>query len=278
MSASGSAPLLAAIAATALLAACQRQAAPTPTAEAPKPATAAAPTAKPAAAPAATDPAALQAAVEATMKQQYGDSFDAAQGCWKFSARFEQGGSEDYCMRAGRPEVVDLQGERRLYLAAHNVPDAEGYLYGHASSGLMGAFVLGPDGRGGWTLLAGDRQLTSGSSGYCGCDDAQLVRIGARTMAWKFASGGVWQGIVVSSYSLVAPVGDKVRDLSQIPEVAEDDQDHEYAIEIDGSDLAKPFFPLRVTQRPQQPGKGKETVQVVEFDPIKQVYALPEAK
>jgi len=263
-------PLAAAlIAASALLAACQREAAP---AAAPP---AAAP-AQPAATAATADPAALQRSVETLMKQQYGDHYDAAQNCWKFSAQLQQS-SEDYCMRAGKPELVDLQGQRRLYLAAHNVPDAKGYLYGHVSSGLMGAFVLEPDGRGGWRLLAGDRQLTAGSSGYCGCEDAQLVRIGAQTMAWKFSSGGVWQGIVVSSYSLIAPVGDKIRNLSEIPEVAESDQDHEYALEIDDSDLNKPFFPLRVIKRPQQAGQGKDSVQTVEFDPVKQVYALPTA-
>lgn len=272
MSASRSAALLAAVAASALLAACQRDAAPS------APATTAA-TARPAATPAATDPAALQRAVETLMAQQYGDAFDATQRCWKFHAKVEGGVDDDYCMRAGAPELVDLQGQRRLYVAAHNLADAQGYVYGHVSSGLMGAFVLAPDARGGWTLVAGDKQIPSGSSGYCGCDDAQLVRIGADTMAWKFASGGTGQGITVSIYSLIAPIGDKIRNLSAIPQIAEDDQDSEYSVAIDDSDTAKPFFPLRVTKRTQQPGgNSAQTEHVVEFDPARQVYALPAAK
>lgn len=273
MSVSRSAPLLAVVAASALLAACQRDPAPS------APAAAAPAAAKPASTPAATDPAALQRAVETLMAQQYGDAFDAKQRCWKFHATVEGGVDDDYCMRAGAPQLVDLQGQPRLYVAAHNLADAQGYVYGHVSSGLMGAFVLGPDGRGGWTLLAGDKQIPAGSSGYCSCDDAQLVRIGADTMAWKFASGGTGQGITVSRYHLIAPIGDKVRDLSALPQIAEDEQDSEYSFAIDDSDTGKPFFPLRVTKRTQQPdGKSAQTEQVVEFDPVRQVYALPGAK
>lgn len=265
-----------ALAATALaLAACQREAAPAPAASTP-----AAPAATPpAATPTAADdaPETLQRTVAALMKQQYGDGFDAKQNCWAFDAQFDGGSGNRYCMRAGAAKVVELQGQRRLYLAAGNVGDAEGYSYGHAEPGLMGAFVLGPDGRGGWSLLSGDKQLAFGSSGQCGCEDAQLVRIGAATMAWKFASGGVWQGTVVSYYSLVAAVDGKIVDLSSIPQITEDDQDSEYALSIDDSDTSRPFFPLRVTKTTQQAGgKSVQSEQTVEFDPGKRSYALAE--
>lgn len=268
--------MIAAIAASALLAACQREAAPT---AAKPPAAASTAAAQPATKPAATDPAALQGALEALMRQQYGDGFDATQRCWKFSAQLKNGLGDDYCMRADAPQLVDLQGQQRLYVSASNLADAQGYSYGHVSSGLMGAFVLGPDSRGGWMLLAGEKQLAFGSSGNCGCADAQLVRIGADTMAWKFASGGTGQGITVSDYHLIAPVAGKIYDVSAIPQITEDDQDSEYSIAIDDSDTAKAMFPLRVTKRSNAPGSpDAQSEQVVEFDPVKRTYALPETK
>ncbi|BAV98436.1 hypothetical protein [Lysobacter enzymogenes] len=269
------AAVTAALLAAAGLSACKREAAPAPTTSAPQPAAAQAP-----AAPADDDPAALQRAADSLMKQQYGDAFDATQRCWKFAAHFDGGqGGNDYCMRAAEPQLIELQGQRRLYLAAASVADAPAYSYGHAEPGLMGAFVLGPDSRGGWTLLAGDKQLALGSSGNCGCQDAQLVRIGAGTMAWKFASGGVWQGTVVSYYSLIAPLDGKIAELSAIPQITEDDQNSEYSIAIDDSDTAKAMFPLRVTKRSNAPGsQDAHSEQVVEFDPAKRTYALPETK
>ncbi|MEH6420565.1 hypothetical protein [Pseudomonas sp. CGJS7] len=262
----------------ALLPACKREA---PTAPAQNPPAATAPAATPAKPPAQhLDPAQLQAIARQVMDQQYGkDNYDAAHRCWKFTSELADDGG-NYCMRAQGVQQIEVDGQQQVYAFAANAVDIDQpeYLYGHPSPGLMGAFQLALADDGSWRLLAGDKAMTFGSNGNCGCEDAKLIRIGAQRYAWHFSSGGVWQGIVVGSYSLIAPVDGKMLDLSDIPRMTEDDQDSEYTLVADDSDTSKAFFPLRVTKTTQiADGKSKQSEQVVAFDVSKQTYALPEA-
>lgn len=263
-----------------LLAACDRGApAPTQTA-APAPTATAPAVATPPPAPAESDQAMQARIVKEAMTQQYGDQYDAKHRCWAYTTETGddgQEGGERYCMRAGEPHLVESGGQRQLYFAAASAVDIQQpeYSYGHPAPGLMGAFQLALDPAGTWKLLAGDKAMTFGSSGNCGCDAPQFLRIGADRHAWKFSSGGVWQGIVVGSYSLIAPLDGKMLDLSAIPQITEDDQDSEYDFSVDASDPAKPFYPLQVT-RTREKVVGQPVA--VEFDPAKRQYALPSAE
>ena len=137
----------------------------------------------------------------------------------------------------------------------------------------MGAFALRLDPTGHATYVASERALQFGTAGDCGCRDARFVRLDSGyTYGWLFTSGGIWQGTVVSNYSIVAPVGRKFVDLSAIPDVAEDDQGATHVIKVEATNVAKGLYPLRVIR--QRNGK-KEQEFLIEFDRARGVYSLP---
>jgi hypothetical protein len=218
----------------------------------------------------------IAAIVKELMEQQYGKSFDAKHSCWTYTLEFN-GDSHDYCMRADQTQPVEASGQTQLYIAASNVADINDdprYVYSQVDSGLMGAFQLAIDAAGQWTVLAASKDLDFGTIGDCGCRKAEFVRLGAGTYGWKFTSGGVWQGVAVTKYSLVAPRDKSFKDLSAIPRVTESDQGTEYSFSIDASDPAKAMYPLLVTRKS---GKTAAAPVRVEFDPGKGRYELPAA-
>ena len=192
---------------------------------------------------------ALERLARDVLAERYGDSArDEALDCW----RDETARDVPYCMRLTKVSTVEEAGRSVLYVLASNINrfDVPDYQYGHADSGRAAAFAVtvNPDGSLG-DLIASGTALSFGSNGSCGCEDAALVRLGAEKHAWHFVSGGVWQGIAVANHVLLARAGDEFQDVSEIPEVSEDDQSHRISIAVDESDPSRQQFPIIVTKR-----------------------------
>lgn len=220
----------------------------------------------------------VNAIVTAVMKDQYGDQYDAKHSCWSFAHTSEQGHSLSYCMRPGRPEVVDTAAGKQLYLYAANVYDINDdnrYVYSHVDPGLMGAFKIQLDAKGGWTYLVLDNAMEFGTTGYCGCNDARFVKLSNHgDYGWLFVSGGTWQGTTVADYSiLVAHKGNFV-DISNIPQITEKEQDIQYDVEVAPDQRNTGMFPLNVTKTK---GNTKVGTFQVNFDPKAFNYSLPSA-
>jgi hypothetical protein len=121
----------------------------------------------------------VSAVVQAVMNDAYGETYDTTNACWAFTFKDEDGESAEYCMRAGKSDVVDTQDGKTLYLNAFSATDIRGevrYGYSHVQPGLMGAFKIRLDDSKGWTYDAFDKAIDFGSSGDCGCANAKLVK------------------------------------------------------------------------------------------------------
>jgi hypothetical protein len=214
--------------------------------------------------------------VEAVMDDAYGKTYDAKNACWVFTFTDDQGESTDYCMRPGKPDVVDAKEGKILYLNSFSATDIRGdarYGYSQVQPGLMGAFKIHLGGNQGWTYDALDNAIEYGAGGDCGCAHAQFVKLSnAGDYGWIFASGGTWQGVTVANYSIVTVIKGQIIDVSQIPQVREKAQDVRYEVSVKVIPSATGMLPLHVIQT-------KAGVKVDEFDiafdAVKSVYALP---
>lgn len=218
---------------------------------------------------------ALNAAIRKTMVEQYGSHYNTALNCWPHTVMIN-GEELDYCMQAGKAEVVDSSAGNRLFFMASNISDIDAerpqFLYSHPDQGLMGAFELKQDSAGAWVLVAASKALEFGSSGDCACADARFARVGRNTYGWLFTSGGVWQGVVVSKHNIVVPVDGQFKDVSQVPETEEARQGVTYTIALDDSDANATMYPLLVTEN----GNVKVDKRlVVNFDSRQGLYLLP---
>lgn len=229
--------------------------------------------------PLETKTADTDAIVKAIMADQYGDHYDQVHACWSFSHASEQGDAVDYCMRPGKPVLVDTANGQQLYLYAANANDIQGdhrYLYSQNQPGLMGAFKVKLDGKGGWTYLAMDNAMAFGSGGNCGCNGAEPVKLTTRgDLGWLFTSGGVWQGTVVSDYDIVVAHRGRFVDVSSIPQIAESAQGVRYRLSIADDHPVDGWFPLHITRT--QAG-GQSMSFLVNFDVTKFAYALPSGR
>jgi hypothetical protein len=219
----------------------------------------------------------ISATVRAVMDDQYGATYDAKHTCWTYSY---SGSSDDegahYCMRPGKPEVVDVNGAKIVYFMAANatdITDVAAYGYSQAQPGLMGAFKIRLGGKQGWTFIAMEPAMTFGTAGECGCRDAKLEKLTNKgEYGWLFTSGGVWQGTVVSNYSVVTAWKNKFQDVSDIPQISEGDQDVRYQITVQADASAPGLFPLKVVK---SKAKAKVAEFTVPFDTKKARYELP---
>lgn len=216
------------------------------------------------------------AIVKAVMEDQYGAQYDAKHACWIFDHTTEQGDALSYCMRPGKPELVDSPGGKLLYVYAANVYDIQDdnrFAYSQAQPGLMGAFEVRVDALGHWTYQALDNAMEFGTGGYCGCNKAAFVKLSRQgDYGWLFTSGGTWQGVTVADYNLLVAHKGGFVDVSRIPRVRQAAQDVTYGIRIDDAGVASGMFPLEVTK-----SKGSVPLKSlkVDFDPRTFVYALP---
>ncbi|MEP6634418.1 MAG: lysozyme inhibitor LprI family protein [Luteimonas sp.] len=212
--------------------------------------------------------------VKEVMNQEYGDHFDAKLRCWAYTAELANG-SFDYCMRPGLPKLVKAKGTEQLYFLAASradINDGPNYSYSQSDSGLMGAFQIEIESPVQWKLLAGSKDLDYGSAGNCGCQDAEFVKLGADYYGWKFASGGIWQGVASLTHNLVAPYKNEFKDISVMPRVREDDQSVEYRIKIDDTAPGDRVYPLLITRT--KAGTTLERIRV-NFDHQEWQYAFP---
>jgi len=208
--------------------------------------------------------------VAEVMDQQYGTSRDPAGQCWEYT--YSDGDVEtDYCMQPAKADVIRTAKGVAIYLRASNTPNAEEG-YEAVTPGLMGAFQVAVGGDGQWRYVAKSPALPFGTMGYCGCDKATFVRLGQELYGWMFTSGGTWQGVTVANYEIVAPRGDVFTDVSDVPEIREDDQTASYSVEVvdDGSDI----FPLKVTRMVSGHSDGER---MVPFNRVAWAYRMPQS-
>lgn len=216
------------------------------------------------------------AIVKAVMADQYGKQYDDKHACWIFDYTTEQGDALTYCMRAGKPELVDAPGGKQLFVAAANaydIHDDNRYTYSQAQPGLMGAFKVKLGASGQWTYLAIDNAMEFGAGGYCGCNKASFVKLSAQgDYGWLFTSGSSFQGSTVADYSLVVARKGEFVDVSKIPRVRASAQDVTYDVKVPETGPAIGMFPLDVTK-----SKAGTTLASfkVPFDSKTFVYALP---
>jgi hypothetical protein len=214
--------------------------------------------------------------VKETMDEQYGENYDIRNSCWAYSYKSDNGDDVTYCMKPSMPELVDTESGKQLYFFAANAFDIHHdarYSYADSDPGLMGAFKLKKDLNGAWSILSSNKAMQFGTIGYCGCNKARLVKLSnAGNYGWMFVSGGVWQGIVVSDYSIVVAHEHTFEDISAIPETKENDQDTTYNIEFVARNAGdENMFPLKVTKIKTG---AKNVIFMVNFDEDKHQYAL----
>lgn len=216
------------------------------------------------------------AITRAVMEDQYGKQYDAKHACWTFEHTTEQGDALTYCMRPGKPKLVDGPKGKQLYIYAANaydIKDDNRYTYSQAQQGLMGAFKVQVDANGHWTYQAIDNAMEYGTGGYCGCNKAAFVKLSRQgDYGWLFTSGGSWQGPVVADYSLVMARKGEFVDVSKIPRVKASAKDIVYDVKVANAGAAAGMFPLDVTK-----SRGGAVVASfkVAFDPKSFAYALP---
>lgn len=218
----------------------------------------------------------VQMLVQAIMSDQYGNHFDEKHGCWAYEAKDAHGESIAYCMKAGKPEQVDVNGVRTVYFMSYNRDDIRGdadYRYAHYQSGLMGAFkATHDDDTNQWVLRASSKDMESGSLGSCGCSDAEFTKLGPHKYGWIFATGGDWQGILVGNYVIVADFDGLFSNVSAIPDMEERNQDISYEVSVTRDTAAREMYPLVVKKMKD----GKQIKQFyVTFDATRRIYKLP---
>ena len=222
--------------------------------------------------------------VSAVMRAQYGPSKHASAGCWVH-------GTADlgrYCMKPVQQQVVATQDGSRVYILAEGLPiNGDGAIQeigAHAAPGLVGAFAvaLTESGAGAspmWRLIAASKDLRLGSFGRAGASAAKFIRLGPSDYyGWTFVTGGTWQGISVGSHVILAPLGARFANLSTIPSMTEDDQQHSFDIAVDDTVEHVKVYPLVVTR--SRVGEAKITgpaaqPKTVPFDDRRWRYAWP---
>lgn len=216
--------------------------------------------------------------IHAVVDEQYGASnYNTRYDCWDIERDGSGSLSTQYCMKPGPSRVVSEGGATVLYVLSYNRQDITGdldYSYSHSDPGLIGTFkAVHEDKTNRWTYVAGTRAMDYGTSGGCGCADAQLVAIGTNRHGWIFTSGGNWQGTLVLNYAIVTDFEGKFVDVSAIPRIREESQDVEYDLHV--ADARQTMFPLIVSKT--KAGKKIEDISVP-FDAAKRIYVLPEGK
>jgi hypothetical protein len=194
------------------------------------------------------------------MTAQYGKP--SRDGCWILHTP-DLG---NYCLKPIQRHRIEAHDGPRVYVLADGLPmSAAGEVEEigvHAAPGVIGAFALalagsataatgGPAARpGAWTYLAASKELRFGSFGRANAAGARFTQIGPDDYyGWVFVSGGTWQGITVGEHVILAARGRRFVDISSIPSITEEDQDHEFDIVFDAASRDGKVYPLEVTRR-----------------------------
>lgn len=216
----------------------------------------------------------VDTAIQTVLAGQYPGGFDAKRNCWRVR-HGDTTNSVDYCMRVSQHDVVDTASGPRLYLttaSASDIRDEPRYLYSSDVPGLFGAFEVALDGAQP-RVIAADNGMEYGTAGACGCEHARLERIGNERHAWVFTSGGTWQGVTTANYAIVTAIGNRMADVSRLPQITEDAQDVTYDLAIDRSNATADWYPVSLAKRVD----GKTTEQrTIAFDASSSTYNMPE--
>lgn len=215
-------------------------------------------------------------------------TYDEKHQCW-LTEDDENG--QRYCMKIDRSDNITADTGPRLYiLTAGEAVDDEGEPNGsHATPGLIGAFVV-EEHDGQITMLAGNAKIPLGSNGFAPAQ-WKFVKLGPSDYwGWQNESDDCHQGACGSWYSILAPYGKTIRDLTSFAASFDDsgactDSEEqcnanstaiESKLEIDASQSSEKVFPLRITVSGQQ--KGQELTPktwTLNFDPKQWQYVAP---
>nr|WP_289987815.1 hypothetical protein [Xanthomonas arboricola]MDN0268613.1 hypothetical protein [Xanthomonas arboricola pv. pruni] len=214
------------------------------------------------------NPEELKSIAKEVMDSAYGaKNFEATRSCWKYSF---QAGSEslDYCMIGAVSKVSSDADGVKVYVQSHSDPQAE--IYSQVDPGLEGLFFVGLDADKKVTVLASKRAIDMGQAGDCGCLDAKVIQVGPARYGWLSTTGGVWQGVQVTRYSLQVPLGSEIRDVSGIPRVSENTPDERIDLNVksDGK-VAAGMYPLEITRKR---GDNVLETRLVSYDEAKGIY------
>ncbi|EGD20029.1 hypothetical protein [Xanthomonas hortorum] len=210
----------------------------------------------------------LRSIVKEIMDSAYGaNNFDASRSCWKYSFK---AGSESlyYCMIGAVSKVSSDADGVKVYVQSHSDPQAE--VYSQVDPGLEGLFFVGLDADKKVRVLASKPAIDMGQAGDCGCLDAKVIQVGPARYGWLSTTGGVWQGVQVTRYSLQVPVGSEIRDVSGIPRVSENTPDESIDLNVksDGKVVAG-MYPLEITRKR---GDNVLETRLVSYDEVKGIY------
>ncbi|MCC8535494.1 hypothetical protein ACDH70_21280 [Xanthomonas axonopodis pv. poinsettiicola] len=210
----------------------------------------------------------IESIVQITMDSAYGaGNFDQARRCWKYE--FNAAGEPlGYCM-VGVVSKVSNDGEGvKLYIQAHSDPQAA--IYSQVDPGLQGLFVVGVDADKKAKTLAAKPAMDMGQAGDCGCLDAKVIQVGPTRYGWLSTTGGIWQGVQVTRYSLYVPIGMEIRDVSGIPRVTEKSPEeiNEFRV-VTGGDVVAGMYPLEIRRKR---GDTVLETRLVPYDETKGTY------
>ena len=114
-----------------------------------------------------------------------------------------------YCIDIDRQKVIDTNKGKRLYiLVTGDVSfdeNGEEVLHGHASSGLVGMFVLKPKGEG-WQVESANPYMNAGSSGY-GLGGWDLEQFAPNKWGFMNEHSDTHQGYTSTSFVILTPKG-----------------------------------------------------------------------
>ncbi|MFL7984918.1 hypothetical protein [Xanthomonas vasicola] len=211
----------------------------------------------------------IEVVIRNAMNTAYGaNNFDVSRSCWKYE--FQTGGEPlNYCMTGAVSKVSTDPDGTKIYVQAHSDPQAE--IYSQVDPGLEGLFVVSLSDDKKFKVLAAKPAIDMGQAGDCGCLDAKIIQAGPTRYGWLSTTGGIWQGVQVTRYSLQVPVGGEIREVSGIPRTSENTpgESNDLNVKTDGQVVAG-MYPLEVTRKR---GKAILETRLVAYDEAKGIYS-----
>ena len=206
--------------------------------------------------------------------------YDKKHSCW-LTLNDEQ----RYCMKIDRTDKIASDTGPRLYvlMAGEAVDDQGEPNGGHATSGLVGAFIV-EERHGQPEIIASNPNIQMGSFGSAPTG-WKLIKLGPSDYwGWQNTDGFTNHGYTNIYCSILAPYGKKIRELAGFPEGFSDEgacitkrcTSIDSKIEVDSTRNNEKVFPLRVTVTGKD--KGRKLVPktwTLLFDTTKWSYVEP---
>lgn len=174
-----------------------------------------------------------------------------------------------YCIDIDRQKVIETDKGKRLYiLITGDVSfdeNGEEVLRGHAASGLVGMFVLKPNGKG-WQVESGNPTMNAGSYGL-GLGGWDLKQFAPNTWGFMNEHGDTHQGYTSTSFLILTPNGRGIMENwigASFDSGGSDGcggqgqrlcNDRSADLEIDTSKTVNGFYPLKLTVNGYNQGK-----------------------